>query len=314
MNGSNTLNKKKGAYNVESIKKGQSLFNRHCENNIKKRKRMNSLIKGLLFGCTAFGVVMLIILMGSVLKDGLKFLSLDFLTSSASRIASKAGVFPAIVGSLAVIALTAIIVFPVGIGAAIYIEEYMKPGKLKDIVELNIANLAGVPAIVYGIVSLAVFVQFMQLGRGVLTGALTLVILILPTIVITSKEALRNVPDSLREGSYALGVTKWQSITGVILPFAMPGILTGTILAISRALGESSPLIMVGAASYVTFLPEGLFSSYTTLPLQIYNWTSRPQADFQNLAASGILVLLVVLLGMNAVAIILRNKYEKKIG
>lgn len=314
MNGSNTLNEEKGTCNVESIKKGQSLFKKHCENNIKKRKRVNSIIKGLLFACTAFGIVMLIILMGSVLKDGLKFLSLDFLTSSASRIASKAGVFPAIVGSLAVIALTAIIVFPVGIGAAIYIEEYMKVGKLKDIIELNIANLAGVPAIVYGIVSLAVFVQFMQLGRGVLTGALTLAILILPTIVITSKEALRNVPDSLREGSYALGVTKWQSITGVILPFAMPGILTGTILAISRALGESSPLIMVGAASYVTFLPEGLFSSYTTLPLQIYNWTSRPQADFQNLAASGILVLLVVLLGMNAVAIILRNKYEKKIG
>lgn len=314
MDGSNTLNEEKGTCNVESIKKGQSLFKKHCENNIKKRKRVNSIIKGLLFACTAFGIVMLIILMGSVLKDGLKFLSLDFLTSSASRIASKAGVFPAIVGSLAVIALTAIIVFPVGIGTAIYIEEYMKAGKLKDIIELNIANLAGVPAIVYGIVSLAVFVQFMQLGRGALTGALTLAILILPTIVITSKEALGNVPDSLREGSYALGVTKWQSITGVILPFAMPGILTGTILAISRALGESSPLIMVGAASYVTFLPEGLFSSYTTLPLQIYNWTSRPQADFQNLAASGILVLLVVLLGMNAVAIILRNKYEKKIG
>lgn len=314
MDGSNTLNEEKGTCNVESIKKGQSLFKKHCENNIKKRKRVNSIIKGLLFACTAFGIVMLIILMGSVLKDGLKFLSLDFLTSSASRIASKAGVFPAIVGSLAVIALTAIIVFPVGIGTAIYIEEYMKAGKLKDIIELNIANLAGVPAIVYGIVSLAVFVQFMQLGRGGLTGALTLAILILPTIVITSKEALGNVPDSLREGSYALGVTKWQSITGVILPFAMPGILTGTILAISRALGESSPLIMVGAASYVTFLPEGLFSSYTTLPLQIYNWTSRPQADFQNLAASGILVLLVVLLGMNAVAIILRNKYEKKIG
>ncbi|WP_084764214.1 phosphate ABC transporter permease PstA [Clostridium massiliamazoniense] len=298
--------------NVE-IKKEENLFKKYCENNIKKRKRINLIVKTLLFVCTAFGVLMLIILIGSVLKDGVKFLSIDFLTNSASRIASRAGVLPAIVGSLSVIVLTALIVFPVGIGAAIYIEEYMKPGKLKEIVELNIANLAGVPAIVYGIVSLAVFVQFMHLGRGVLTGALTLAILILPTIVITSKEALKNVPNSLREGSYALGVTKWQSITGVVLPFAMPGILTGTILSISRALGESSPLIMVGAASYVTFLPEGLFSSYTTLPLQIYNWTSRPQPDFQNLAASGIIVLLVVLLGMNAIAIILRNKYEKKI-
>ncbi|MGL5614738.1 MAG: phosphate ABC transporter permease PstA [Sarcina sp.] len=298
--------------NITELKKEQSLFRKHSENNIKKRKRRNLFLQILLFLCTAFGVVMLIILMWSVLKDGIKYLNLNFLIATASRIPAKAGVFPAIVGSLFVIAVTAIIVFPVGIGAAIYIEEYMKPGKLKEIIELNIANLAGVPAIVYGIVSLAVFVQMMSLGRGVLTGALTLTILILPTIVITSKEALKNVPDTLREGSYALGVTKWQSITGVILPFAMPGILTGTILSISRALGESSPLIMVGAASYVTFLPEGLFSSYTTLPLQIYNWTSRPQAEFQNLAAAGIIVLLIVLLGMNAAAILLRNKYERK--
>lgn len=313
MGKSSVVVSKKELNNIEEIKGGENLFRKYCENNIKKRKRINLIIKSLLFLCATFGILMLAILILSIFKDGLKFLSIDFLTNSASRIASRAGVLPAIVGSLSVIILTALIVFPVGIGAAIYIEEYMKPGRLKEIVELNIANLAGVPAIVYGIVSLAIFVQFMQLGRGILTGALTLAILILPTIVITSKEALKNVPNSLREGSYALGVTKWQSITGVVLPFAMPGILTGTILSISRALGESSPLIMVGAASYVTFLPEGLFSSYTTLPLQIYNWTSRPQPDFQNLAASGIIVLLVVLLGMNAIAIILRNKYEKKI-
>ena len=299
--------------NFNDIKE-KNLFRKYSKNNIKKRKTINNIMKALMFACTAFGVIMLLILMGSILKDGLKYLSIDFLINSPSRIASRAGILPAIVGSLLVILLTAAISFPIGIGAAVYIEEYMKKGKLKDFIELNISNLAGVPAIVYGIVGLAFFVQFMNLGRGVLTAALTMALLILPTIVITAQEALKQVPDTLREGSYALGVTKWQSITGVILPFAMPGILTGTILSISRGLGESSPLIMVGAASYVTFLPEGLFSSYTTLPLQIYNWTSRPQQQFQELAASGIIVLLVILLSMNALAIILRNKYQKKMG
>lgn len=294
--------------------KERSLFRKYSKNNVKKRKMINAIIRSIMFACTAFGIIMLVILIGSILKDGLKYLSLDFLTNSASRIASRAGILPAIVGSILVIALTVVIAFPMGIGAAIYIEEYMKKGKFKDFIELNISNLAGVPAIVYGIVGLAFFVQFMNLGRGILTAALTMALLILPTIVITAQEALKQVPDTLREGSYALGVTKWQSITGVILPFAMPGILTGTILAISRGLGESSPLIIVGAASYVTFLPEGLFSSYTTLPLQIYNWTSRPQAQFQELAASGIIVLLVVLLSMNAIAILLRNKYQKNMG
>lgn len=294
--------------------KEQNLFRKYSKNNIKKRKLINIIIKSVMFICTMFGIAMLIILMASILKDGLKYLSLDFLTNSASRVASKAGILPAIVGSILVIALTAVIAFPMGIGAAIYIQEYMKKGKFKDFIELNISNLAGVPAIVYGIVGLAFFVQFMNLGRGILTAALTMALLILPTIVITTQEALKQVPDTLREGSYALGVTKWQSITGVILPFAMPGILTGSILAISRGLGESSPLIIVGAASYVTFLPEGLFSSYTTLPLQIYNWTSRPQAQFQELAASGIIVLLVVLLTMNTVAIVLRNKYQRNMG
>lgn len=294
--------------------KEKSLFRKYSKNNIKKRKTINSLIKAGMFACTAFGIVMLILLVTTIFKDGIKYLSVDFLLNSASRIPSKAGIFPAILGSIFVIVLTALIAFPVGIGAAIYIEEYMKKGKFRDFIELNISNLAGVPAIVYGIVGLAFFVQFLSLGRGILTGALTMALLILPTIVITSQEALKQVPETLREGSYALGVTKWQSITGVILPFALPGILTGTILAISRGLGESSPLIIVGAASYVTFAPEGLFSSYTTLPLQIYNWTSRPQAEFQNLAASGIIVLLIVLLTMNTIAIILRNKYQKKMG
>ncbi|WP_297435723.1 phosphate ABC transporter permease PstA [uncultured Clostridium sp.] len=294
--------------------KEKSLFRKYSKNNTQRRKKVDKICKGIFFSCAIFGIIMLFILIGSILKDGIKYLSLDFLQNSASRIATKAGIFPAIVGSFSVIFVTIIIAFPVGIGSAIYLEEYMKKGKLKDFIELNISNLAGVPAIVYGIVGLAFFVEILSLGRGILTAGLTMGILILPTVIITTQEALKQVPMTLREGSYALGVSKWQSITGVVLPFAMPGILTGVILAISRGIGESSPLIMVGAASYVTFLPDGLFSSYTTLPLQIYNWTSRPQAQFQELAASGIIVLLVILLGMNAIAIILRNKYQKKAG
>jgi phosphate transport system permease protein len=291
----------------------KNLFKDNAKDNLKSRQRKNDILKALFFLCTTFGIVVLIVLIGSVLKDGLKYLSLDFLTGAPSRVASKAGVLPAIVGSGYVIGLTTLIAFPVGIGSAIYMEEYMAKNKFREILELNISNLSGVPSIVYGILGLAVFVQTFMFGRGIVAAALTLSLLILPTIIITSQEALRNVPKSLREGSYALGVSKWQSITGVVLPFALPGILTGTILSISRALGESAPLIMVGAASYVTFLPKDLFSAYTALPLQIYNWTSRPQAEFQQLAATGIIVLLVFLLGANTLAIILRNKYQKRL-
>jgi phosphate transport system permease protein len=291
----------------------KNLFKDNAKDNLKSRQRKNNILKSLFFLCTTFGIVILIVLIGSVLKDGLKYLSLDFLTGTPSRVASKAGVLPAIVGSGYVIGLTTLIAFPVGIGTAIYIEEYMSKNKFREILELNISNLSGVPSIVYGILGLAVFVQTFMFGRGIVAAALTLSLLILPTIIITSQEAIRNVPKSLREGSYALGVSKWQSITGVVLPFALPGILTGTILSISRALGESAPLIMVGAASYVTFLPKDLFSAYTALPLQIYNWTSRPQAEFQQLAATGIIVLLVFLLGANTIAIILRNKYQKRL-
>jgi phosphate transport system permease protein len=290
-----------------------NLFKNNAKDNLKARKTKNDILKGIFFICTVFGIVVLIALLASILKDGMKYLSVKFITSFPSRIASNAGVLPAIVGSGYVIALTALISFPIGIGSAIYIEEYMPKNKFREILELNISNLAGVPSIVYGILGLAIFVQTFMIGRGILTGALTLAVLILPTIIITSQEAIKNVPKSLREGSYALGVSKWQSITGVVLPFALPGILTGTILSISRALGESAPLIMVGAASYVAFLPSDLVSPYTTLPLQIYNWTSRPQAEFQQLAATGIIVLLVFLLSANAIAILLRNKYQKRL-
>lgn len=281
------------------------------ENNLKGRKIKNTLCKYIFLTCTLLALITLVFLMFSVMKSGLKYLNIKFLTSYSSRFASRAGILPAIVGSIYLILLTTLISFPIGIGTALYIEEYMKKSKLREFLDLNISNLAGVPSIVYGMLGLGVFV--VVLGRGMLTGALTLSLLILPAIIITTEEALRNVPIAIKEGSYALGVSKWQSITGVILPYAMPSILTGTILSISRALGESAPLIMVGALSYVAFLPEGLTSAYTALPIQIYNWTSRPQAQFQELAAAAIIVLLVILLTANSIAILLRNKYHKNL-
>ncbi|GAA0121518.1 phosphate ABC transporter permease PstA [Clostridium faecium] len=292
--------------NKTSIKKKHRIEE---DNNLKGRKIKNTICKFIFLTCTLIALITLIMLMSSIMKSGIKYLNIDFLTSFPSRFASRAGILPALVGSIYLIFLTALISFPIGIGTAIYLEEYMKKSKLKEFLELNISNLAGVPSIVYGMLGLGVFA--VTLGRGVLTGALTLSLLILPTIIITTEEALRNVPIAIKEGSYALGVSKWQSITGVILPYAMPNILTGSILSISRALGESAPLIMVGALSYVAFLPEGITSSYTALPIQIYNWTSRPQAEFQDLAAAGIIVLLVILLTANSIAILLRNKYNK---
>ncbi|WP_374048760.1 phosphate ABC transporter permease PstA [uncultured Clostridium sp.] len=292
--------------NKTSIKKKHRIEE---DNNLKGRKIKNTICKFIFLTCTLIALITLIMLMSSIMKSGIKYLNIDFLTSFPSRFASRAGILPALVGSIYLIFLTALISFPIGIGTAIYLEEYMKKSKLKEFLELNISNLAGVPSIVYGMLGLGVFA--VTLGRGVLTGALTLSLLILPTIIITTEEALRNVPIAIKEGSYALGVSKWESITGVILPYAMPNILTGSILSISRALGESAPLIMVGALSYVAFLPEGITSSYTALPIQIYNWTSRPQAEFQDLAAAGIIVLLVILLTANSIAILLRNKYNK---
>ena len=217
------------------------------------------------------------------------------------------------VGSVWVIGLTSVFSLILGVGTAVYLEEYTDPKKLINrIIQLNISNLAGVPAIVYGLLGLAFFVRFLGFDKSILSGALTLTLLILPVITVASQEAIRSVPRSLREASYSLGTTKLQTITGVVLPYAMPGILTGSILAISRAMGEAAPLIMVGAAGYIAFLPKGPMDWFTVLPVQIFNWTSRPQEEFQYIAAAGIIVLMAVLLSANAVAILLRNKYQNR--
>jgi phosphate transport system permease protein len=255
----------------------------------------------------------LAVLVYDVVHDGAGRLSWAFLTSEPSRRPEQAGIYTPIVGSIYVIALTALIAVPFGIGAAIHLEEYGGRGRVSKIIEINIANLAGVPSIIYGLLGLGLFVRAMRMGPSVLAGASTLALLVLPVVIISTREALRAVPKSLREGSYALGATKWQTIWSQVLPAAFPGILTGLILALSRAVGETAPLVTIGALTYVPFLPESIWSPFTVLPIQIFAWVSRPQVAFAENAAAGIIVLLVLLLAMNAVAIVLRDRFQKRL-
>jgi len=257
---------------------------------------------------TVSGLVFLAILLIDVWGDGGHRLSWSFIRNYPSRIAERAGILPALVGSLWILGVTAVVAFPIGVGTAIWLEEYAPASGWTRLIQLNIANLAGVPAIVYGMLGLAAFVRWMSLGRSVLAGGLTLALLILPVIIIAAQEAIRAVPSSIRMGALALGATRWQTIRTQVLPMALPGILTGTILALSRAIGEAAPLLLVGAAAFVPFLPKRLGDEFTALPIQIFNWASRPQEEFHQLAAAAILVLLLVLLLMNATAVIIRER------
>ena len=271
----------------------------------------------LVFQATALvvlGVALaaLAVLVGTVWRDGAGRLDWTFLTSFPSRRAEDAGIYHAIVGSLYVIALTAAMALPVGVAAATYLEEYGGRSRLARFIELNIANLAAVPSIIYGLLGLGLFVRALGMGRSVLAGAATLALLALPVVILSTREALRTVPSSIREGSYALGATKWQTIWHQVLPMSLPGILTGLILALSRAIGETAPLITIGALTYIPFAPDSVWSAFTVLPIQIFNWVSRPQAAFKENAAAGILVLLALLLTMNAIAIVLRDRYQRK--
>jgi phosphate transport system permease protein len=252
------------------------------------------------------------VLVATVWRDGAGRLDWTFLTTFPSRRAESAGIYHAIAGSLYVIALTAAMALPVGVAAATYLEEYGGRSRLARFIELNIANLAAVPSIIYGLLGLGLFVRAMGMGRSVLAGAATLALLALPVVILSTREALRTVPSSIREGSYALGATKWQTIWHQVLPMALPGILTGLILALSRAIGETAPLITIGALTYIPFAPDSVWSAFTVLPIQIFNWVSRPQAAFKENAAAGILVLLALLLTMNAIAIVLRDRHQRK--
>jgi phosphate transport system permease protein len=280
--------------------------------NIAGRKTKAGVIQWLLFLVTALAMVILAILIWDIASSGARWLSLDFLTNTPSRKPEEAGLRPALLGTLWVIGLTALFAFPVGVGAAVYLEEYAPNNRWTRLLKTNIANLAGIPSIVYGLLGLGLFVSLLALGRTVISGALTMALLILPVIIIASQEAIRAVPSSLRQAAFALGATRWQVARDHVIPAAMPGILTGIILSISRAMGETAPLLVVGAAAYVTFNPTGLTSKYTALPMQIYEWARRPQQEFQELAAAAIIVLLVLLLLLNATAIYLRQRFAKR--
>ena len=280
--------------------------------NLTNRYIIAKFFHGFCFTVAWIGVLILGILLFHVTQEGIQWLDLQFLSDFPSRFPAKAGIHSALIGTLWLISLTALFSVPIGIGAGLYLEEFTKKNRISQFVDLNISNLAGVPSIVYGMLGLVIFVRWFELNQSVLAGSLTMSLLILPVIIISTREALRAVPNTIRQAAFALGATRWQTVYAHVLPAAFPGILTGIILALSRAIGETAPLIMIGALTYVAFVPDGPMDDFTALPIQIFNWASRPQQQFHELAAAGILVLLFVLLLMNSIAVIIRHRLEKK--
>lgn len=286
---------------------------------LRSRYRLDRVFELLTWFATILSLVVLVTLLFDVISDGASSLSWDFVTSPPSRRAARAGIWPALIGTIWLLAITAVVAFPIGVGSGIFLEEFAPDNWFTRLIEINVGNLAAVPSIVYGLLGLTVFVDIMRPitgGNSVLSGGLTLALLILPIIIVSTREALRAVPDSLRQGGFALGATRWQVIRDLVFAQSLPGILTGTILALSRAIGETAPILVVGAAGYIAFTPElslkGLQSDFTALPIQIYAWVARAQQEFEPIAAGGIIILLVVLLLMNMTAILLRNKFQNQ--
>ena len=290
-----------------------SIFKDANRKQIAVRRNKDVILHMLFLVATSIGIIALCALIIDIIIAGSKRLSPELFQNFPSRKADQAGMKSAIVGSIYMLLIMAPVSFIFGVGAAIYLEEYAPKNWLTKIIQINISTLAGVPSIVYGILGLALFVRMMGMGKSLLAGSLTMSLLVLPIIIVSAQEAIKAVPRSRRDASFALGATKWQTVSRSVMPSAISGILTGVILAFSRAIGETAPLVMIGALTYVAFLPEGILDSFTVMPIQIYNWLSRPQADFQELAASGIMVLLGLLLLMNISAVFIRNKYSKKI-
>jgi phosphate transport system permease protein len=283
---------------------------------------MNSITKNRLFDkgfkyfgifCTCFGIFMLGLFLFNIFSEGLMRINWDFITNFPSRLPQKAGILPALIGTLWIMALTAVIAIPVGVAAGVYLEEYGKKNWFTNLLEINITNLAGVPSIIYGLLGLEVFGRIMGMGGSLLAGACTLSLLVLPIIIVSTREALKAVPKSLREASYALGSTKWQTTRLQVIPSASGGIVTGVILALSRAIGETAPLIVIGALAYVPFVPASPTDEFTVMPIQIFNWISRPQKGFVTDAAAAIIILLMITFIMNGFAVYLRNRWQKKI-
>jgi len=263
----------------------------------------------------AIGILLLtlLLLLWDVLTRGLPWLDWDFLTGSPSRRPANSGILPALVGSVQIAIIVGLTTFPTGIAAAIYLSEYATDSRLNRLLQTNISNLAGVPSIIYGIFGLALFVRLMGFGYSLVSGALTLALLIMPIVIVAAIEALRAVPEAQREGAYALGASRWQTVRGSVLPAAAPGIMTGVILAMARAIGEAAPLLIVGAFTFVTFIPNPFEGGYTVLPVQVYGWASRPQEDFQSIAAAAIIVILVLMFLLNLLAIVIRVRLSRHI-
>jgi phosphate transport system permease protein len=307
MRGSNSRRKKHAEIIKNTVLEAVS-------DNIQGEKIKGRIFTGFCVFATFFGIVSLASLLVYVFYDAAGWLDLQFITSAPSRFAEKAGVYPMLVGSIFVVSLVAVFSLPLGVGAAIYLEEYGKDNFVRRLIEMNISNLAGVPSIVYGLLGLGLFVSVLDMPHGiVIVGSFTLTLRVLPIVIVSSQEAVRAVPNSLRNGSLGLGTTKWQMIRSVVLPEAVPGIMTGMILALANAMGETAPLIMIGAATSIFTAPKGLFSSFSAMPLQIFAWSDFPQEDFRHgVTPAAIVVLLGVLLIMNGIAIYIRYRYSNK--
>jgi phosphate transport system permease protein len=282
-------------------------------NNTRKNRIKDEAFKYFGIFCTLLGLLLLALFIGNILIKGLARIDWDFITGLPSRFPERAGIFSAFMGTLWMMFLTGLIAIPLGVSAAIYLEEYSKKSRMGNILELNISNLAGVPSIIYGILGLEVFSRTMHLGGSVLAGSLTLALLILPIIIVATREAIKAVPSTIREGSYALGASKWQTIWLQLLPTASGGIITGIILALARAIGEAAPLVVAGAMVYVPFAPSSPMDEYSVLPIQVFNWISRPQKGFEINAAAGIIILLAITFIMNGIAVFFRNRMQKKL-
>ena len=281
-------------------------------NNSQVNRIKDTAFKFFAIACTFFGLLVLAVLLYDILSKGLSRIDWDFIINLPSRRAANAGIYTALLGMIWILVLTVIIAFPIGIAAGIYLQEYGKKNRFASFIEVNIANLAGVPSIIYGILGLELFGRLLGLGNSILTGSLTLSLLVLPLIIVSTREAIKAVPTSIREAAYGLGATKWQTIYSIVLPSSFGGILTGLILAVSRAVGETAPLIVIGALVYVPFAPTGPMDEFTVLTIQIFNWVTRPQADFVTNAAAAIIILLLFTFMMNGIAVVLRNRYNKK--
>ena len=277
-----------------------------------KRLSANKIWKTIFILATSFALISLTMLIGRILSQGVGHFDWQFLTNFASRIPANAGIKAALVGSLWLMSVVAPVSIILGVSTAIYLEEYAKQNKLNDFIRMNISNLAGVPSIVFGLLGLTIFVRLFGFDKSILAAGLTMSLLILPVIIVASQEAIRAVPKEQREASFGMGATKWQTIVRVVLPAAIPGILTGSILALSRAIGETAPLVVIGIPVILQFLPTGYLDTFTALPMQIFDWAKRPQGEFQLVASAGSMVLMIVLLTMNSIAIFIRNKFQKR--